>query len=756
MAETKEQWPDSKMSEPAKQLREIIGYKKKDIRYSNLTDFEWTTYTNWPSLRKIKEYRSGTLFLVKDITGYWWMNEISSTKYIRPPTADGSPNDSLKKKGGKIGNYAVASFNGHVVLLNKSKPIGRSHSELNLEALVKKRKQNKNLDIHMVGWDNSGAEEQTTKSHAVPPEGIEMSTVGVPVGVGVPAPAGVQQTIQRGYIYVAKKKTLGGYKIVIVWCWGIRSRIGGWTNYISIFLPQLESDEQLPKNLTPGGRKWDDCAAAGTITLLPENAPTAFYVGDLVLGPRNGADYYVNNGGTKPHRNHHNNITWKDPENTAHGDNVRTVELLKLFNENRFEVMELDNKSTRDILLLTKLRLERLISIGIAFRQGQIGVGSGAVMASGLRSATRGFMSAEPNYEPVLYKPFNVYANENVNDAVRFTELLECVDDVCKVISHRTGALVSEMESTHLEENKIDKILWCCCNSCKKGHNIPCCKITSRKPFLHTWYIIMAAGIAAAGLGTNSAPVVVASMLVSSMMEPIKGLATAARCQGTDNSKCSRNSWRFFAHFVLLMCDVGLCLVVGYIAGLIFSISSEDWNNYTLTEQLSGTAGISSRTRSISLPQEIYGRGEVSGLVVAVVVALFSTFALITADKSDNKSALVGIGISASLLPPIVNAGLLFGMHDRGYVAYIGASKSEPNLQTRGGISLALAFINIGIIVVIWTMGFLCQRYSNKKKWCRHMEEVVEGRVGAGGGRVGAGGGRVDLEANERSSLLRF
>jgi len=36
------------------------------------------------------------------------------------------------------------------------------------------------------------------------------------------------------------------------------------------------------------------------------------------------------------------------------------------------------------------------------------------------------------------------------------------------------------------------------------------------------------------------------------------------------------------------------------------------------------------------------------------------------------------------------------------------------------------------------------------------MEEVVEGGAGAGGGRVGAGGGRVDLEANERSSLLRF
>ena len=618
-------------------------------------------------------------------------------------------------------------------------------------------------------------------------KGIQMGATGVAPparpragGQQIQPPARGQQ-IQLGHIYVAKKRTIDGHKIVLVWCWGIRSQgtLTGirsnvtWTKFISIFLPQLESDEQLPKNLTPGGRKWMD--ARDTITLLPAENPTAFDVGKLVLGPRNGLNYYNEFLGRRPSVWHNNTITWKDPNNTLHNPlrDIETVELLKSFNENRFEVLELDSKSTRDILLLTKLRLERLISIGIAFNQNNLTTGAAARMATSLRSATRGFMSAEPNYEPVLYKPFNVYANENVNDAVRFTELLECVDDVCKVISHRTGALVSEMESTHLEENKIDKILWCCCNSCKRGHDIQFC--TSRKPFLHIWYIIMAAGIAAAGLGTNSAPVVVASMLVSSMMEPIKGLATATRCQGTDLKKCSRNSKRFFAHFVLLMCDVGLCLLVGYIAGLIFSISSENWNDYTLTEQLSGTAGISQRYRSISLPQEIYGRGEVSGLVVAVVVALLSTFALITADKADNKSALVGIGISASLLPPIVNAGLLFGMHDRGYVAYIGNGKSEQNLQKRGGISLALAFINIGIIVVIWTMGFLCQKSSDKNKWCRNAVAgagaAVAGAVGGGavgGGAVGGGavavagvgggavGGGKEEEADERSSLLRF
>ena len=413
-------------------------------------------------------------------------------------------------------------------------------------SIYEPREQKSTLDVDVEGGLEMVLRGEPVAPPAQPP--------GAP-GVAPPAqpPARVQQ-IQIGHIYVAKKRTIDGHKIVLVWCWGRRSR-GTITKFISIFLPQLESDEQLPKNLTPGGRKWMD--ARDTITLLPAENPTAFNVGQVVLGPMNGPDFYNRQViGRKPHHWHRNTITWKDPNNAhqaAHGV-ILTVELLKSFNENRFEVLELDSKSTRDILLLTKLRLERLISIGIAFNQINLNQGAAASMATSLRSATRGFMSAEPNYQDVLDRPFNVDANENVNDAVRFTELLECVDDICKVISHRTGALVSEMESTHLEENKIDKILWCCCNSCKRGHDIQFC--TSRKPFLHIWYIIMAAGIAAAGLGTNSAPVVVASMLVSSMMEPIKGLATATRCQGTDLKKCSRNSKRFFAHFVLLMCDV--------------------------------------------------------------------------------------------------------------------------------------------------------------------------------------------------------
>jgi len=678
MGDTKER-PDSTMDESVKkQLKAIITYKKKDtgVDYSSLTGFTWSNYEYWPNLGHIKGYKKGILFLVKNATGYWWMREEGNQKNIRPPTAKGFPDNDRKSKAEKLKTFWVASFREHVVQLNKSVPIGLSVEEVLEEA----RQQQQRLIIDMVG----GKTQTTT-----------------PV-----APT-------RGNIYVASKKTLDGKKIVIVWCWAIRSgTTSTFTKYISYFLPQLVSDEELPKNLAPGGRKWTDAAA--TITLLPEGDPTAFDVGELVLGPRGGGGNLYRNGarsgGSKPDKDHNNQISWQNP-------NVTTAELLKSFNEYRFQVMETDNKSTKDILLMTKLRLERLISIGIAFKRTQLTSGAAPAIPAALRSTT-GFMRAETNFDPVLKNPLMVHNDENVNDAVRFTELLECVDDICKVVSHRTGALVSEMETTHLEENKIDKILWVCCNSCKKGSDRGSCQITSRKPFLHTWYIIMAAGIAAAGLGTNSAPVVVASMLVSSMMEPIKGMATAARCQGTDKSKCSRNTGRFFAHFVLLMCDVGLCLFVGYIAGWIFSISSEDWNEYTLTEQLSGTVGISQRTRSIKLPQEIYGRGEVSGLVVAVVVALFSTFALITADKSDNKSALVGIGISASLLPPVVNAGLLFGMHDRGYVAYIGTSKSEPNLQKRGGISFALAFINIGIIICTWTLGFLCLRYSNKERCC--------------------------------------
>ena len=117
--------------------------------------------------------------------------------------------------------------------------------------------------------------------------------------------------------------------------------------------------------------------------------------------------------------------------------------------------------------------------------------------------------------------------NESIVDGVTLAKevqavpLVEASVDVnAKNIQRLATAVV---ETTELKEEppekeiaRVDKILLC--NRLSGDY-------TGRKALLHIWYITMASVIAAAGSWLNSGPTVVASMLVSSMMEPIKGIA---------------------------------------------------------------------------------------------------------------------------------------------------------------------------------------------------------------------------------------
>jgi len=330
------------------------------------------------------------------------------------------------------------------------------------------------------------------------------------------------------------------------------------------------------------------------------------------------------------------------------------------------------------------------------------------------------FLSAEPIISGFVFKDSN-----NVNKDMAFATLIECTHDICTVVEHETGRFRSSAKQTSYEENKIDKILWSRCWCCAKKFESK----SSLKPMLHIWYICMAWIIAAAGLATNSAPVVVAAMLVSSMMEPIKGMSTALR-----GGSCSA---RFFGHMWILLVDLGLCVLIGYFAGLLgqseITVEQTIGNitfsaPYTRLERLAGydtwkgqlcidnnliEDGTCSKKLGgdhikhlIKLPGEISGRGIELGLVVAIVVALASAAALVTADKADNKSALVGIGISASLLPPAVNAGLLWALNAKDFISNAAL---ETDLGHKGGVSFLLSLVNIVIILFVWTGGFCCR-----------------------------------------------
>lgn len=273
------------------------------------------------------------------------------------------------------------------------------------------------------------------------------------------------------------------------------------------------------------------------------------------------------------------------------------------------------------------------------------------------------------------------------------------------------------VETTELREDppekeiaEIDKILLC--NRVQKFY-------MGNKGWLHITYIVCASVIAAAGLWLDSGPTVVASMLISSMMEPIKGMATVFKNVTSVRSKTER----FLFHLLTLVFDMCVCLGVGALAGLwaqqdtwgdgvteSFTLGNATYR-YSLLELMSGKNVMGEGRKhldgkvTVLLPGEMSGRTKAFGLIGAVIVAFTSAFALIFADKSQNKSALVGIGISASLLPPFVNAGMLW--------SFINSERIpiEHDFAYLGGISFALAWINIGIIVFVWGAGYRLRRW---------------------------------------------
>lgn len=675
MSETKERWPDSTMNEQAKQqLREIIDYKKKDDTYSGLISFKWTTYKKWSSLNgeKTNGYEKTHLFLVKNADGYWWMKEEpggGNQKTTRPPTKDGAPGDENTRSFQKqIQNYVVALYQGHVVLSNPAKQI--HEDELQRRKSVRASNQKTKMD---------------NTSGFVDADIPDLDPPGAP---------------RNGYIYIGEEcrgkgcKKTGSKRIVLLAFYGGKSR-GVGTKFVSIFLPQMIDDTTLPQNITKFGRQW---------VKDYENYCTVKSVGPWAFQDVFDSQVTRELSTTVPPRNQ--NFKWKD------SDQEQVKALIKEFNAKRFELLIRNNETVEDILFRTKFRLARLMSFG--------GKGFKVADDESVPAVLRQNSDTYHHETPLIFFPseqgkerkeiinslddINLTADIGTDNAIQYRELLECVDNMCTVLTHSNGALVSDIEKTNIEENSIDKILWPVpCRLCKRG------KVT-HKSFLHVWYILIAAIIAAAGLGINSAPTVVASMLVSSMMEPIKGMATALRFNYYQKKGWERALRRAGAHFLLLAFDIGLCLLVGVVAGFIFTAEQYTEDNCTLTEQFGGKTDCVAN--KIQLVGEMHGRGEYSGIAVAALVATVSAMALVTADKSDNKSALVGIGISASLLPPAVNAGMLWAMWGDNY-----ESKTGSNLGTRGWISLALTGVNIGIILLVWTVGY-CKDDKEKYIWC--------------------------------------
>ena len=136
---------------------------------------------------------------------------------------------------------------------------------------------------------------------------------------------------------------------------------------------------------------------------------------------------------------------------------------------------------------------------------------------------------------------------------------------------------------------------------------------------------VVASMLAAIGLATDSAVVVVASMLVSPIMGPILAVTFGSVV----------HDWKLVKVGVLSeLLSLLICVCCGFIVGLCFSPYGPFFGWPT---------------------GEMAGRGTNSGLIVGLAIALPSGIGVALSVLGNNTSSLVGVAISASLLPPAVN-----------------------------------------------------------------------------------------------------
>ncbi len=183
---------------------------------------------------------------------------------------------------------------------------------------------------------------------------------------------------------------------------------------------------------------------------------------------------------------------------------------------------------------------------------------------------------------------------------------------------------------------------------------------------------VVAAMISGVGLLTNSSVTVVASMLVSPLMGPIVGITFGYLTNDTVMVlKSMRNE----------IIGVALTFLVGVLMAICTLMSNK---NFGITFEMSS-------------------RGEYLALLAGVFIASPSGVGVALSVANTNINSLVGVAISAALLPPIVNSGLciVYGLHRK------NQGLAEENLFLRtSGISMCLFLINWILIFVFALAAF--------------------------------------------------
>lgn len=133
--------------------------------------------------------------------------------------------------------------------------------------------------------------------------------------------------------------------------------------------------------------------------------------------------------------------------------------------------------------------------------------------------------------------------------------------------------------------------------------------------------LMVACVVAGLGLATNSSTTVISSMLLSPIMGPVIGMSYGFTIQ---DFPLVKRSIRNEAISILI------CVIFGFILGAIcYPFLNESWPT-----------------------QEMLNRGTYTTFLTGFPIAFFSGLGVAVSVLDDSTSSLVGVAISASLLPP--------------------------------------------------------------------------------------------------------
>ena len=187
------------------------------------------------------------------------------------------------------------------------------------------------------------------------------------------------------------------------------------------------------------------------------------------------------------------------------------------------------------------------------------------------------------------------------------------IRDFAKLLQH--SKCLSEVSAEQLERVKL-------------MHD----RFASEISFTFNYCVLLLVSSVLAGLGlvSNSSTTVIASMLVSPILGPVNGIAYGFTIRDYRMVKRAIRN------------EVGsllFCVASGVIIGLVTGPTklSDTWPT-----------------------QEMVVRGTWKNFLVGIPVAFFSGLAVGVSLLDDHTSSMVGAAISASLLPPAVNAGILW------------------------------------------------------------------------------------------------